>query len=322
MSKNIPNNKNNNTIQIIKHPIFRLKQKDFNESIKTNRDHKTVNNQSFKPVILRFFKNNEISKAIEKKNSFNQTRQTIVAKNINHKQFRKNHNLISYTYDKYRYNKNKKANIFFNNSLLNEKYQNIREDQINFTKVRNQYLRLNNVYNPHKNYSEIVTDRKHIIKVLLSQTKNNFNNNYYLIYSDPDRHKRNYISKCFEEIKKNNRKNIDKENSIKALAEKEIYSKSTGKIFNVTKKFNKKNNICIEIPSSFEINNFLPKSIKFKIQTLNIADNILKEYADPFLIKNKKKRLAQSALFKKEEKKSYNFFKTRINIPKNVEKLI
>ena len=67
-------------------------------------------------------------------------------------------------------------------------------------------MRLNNIYDPHTNYSEIVSDRKHIINVFQSQTKNNFNNNYYLIYSVPGKHKKNYISKCFESIKNNNKK--------------------------------------------------------------------------------------------------------------------
>ena len=321
MSKKSLQNKVTNTITIIKHPIFDVHHKNLNESIKTSNYQKTANDNYKRPVILKYIKNNAISKAIQKKNSFNQTlKSTFLEENLILNKFKKAPNLTSLTFDNYKNDKENQASIQFNNSLLNQKYHNIKEGQLNFTKVRNQYLKLSGVYNPHKNYSEIVNDRKHIIRVFLSQTKNNFNNNYYLIYSNPDKHKRNYISKCFETIKNNSKKNIDRENSIKALVEKEIYNKRTGKIFNVTKKFNKRNNICIEIPSSFNINHFLPKSSKFKIQTLNAADNILKEYADPFKIK-KKKRIAQSALFKKFEEKSHNFFKTREDINNTDDKL-
>ena len=322
MSKKDLNDKITNTITIIKHPIFNVHHKSLNESIKTSSYHHTIFNHSKKPVILKFIKNNAISKAIQKKNGSNQTsKYTFVEEELIVKKNKKTPSLNSVTSDKYKNNKGNNASIFFNNSLLNQKYLKIREGQLNSTKVKNHYLKLNSVYNPHKNYSEIVNDRKHIIKVFLSQTKTNFNNNYYLIYSDPDKQKRNCISDCFKAIKNNIKKNIDKENSIKALAEKEIYNKSARKIFKFTKRFNKKNNICIDLPSSFDIKNFFPKSNKFKIQTLNIADNILKEYADPFKIK-KKKRMAQSAFFKKGEDKSHNFFKTRENINNKDDKLI
>ena len=201
MSKNVLNIKIDNEIENNKTPIFNHYK--LNDSIKTNNYHKTLYNHNFKPVVLKLNKNNEINKTLERKNSFNQiSNQIIVAINLKYKQFKKPQNLNPHTFDNYWLNKAKKASIIFNNSLLNEKYHKIKENQLNYTKVRNQYLRLNNVFNPHKNYSEVVTDRKHIIKAFLSQTKTNFNNNYYLIYSDPDRHKRNYISKCFDEIKK------------------------------------------------------------------------------------------------------------------------
>ena len=186
MSKNVLNIKIDNEIENNKTPIFNHYK--LNDSIKTNNYHKTLYNHNFKPVVLKLNKNNEINKTLERKNSFNQiSNQIIVAKNLKYKQFKKPQNLNPHTFDNYWLNKAKKASIIFNNSLLNEKYHKIKENQLNYTKVRNQYLRLNNVFNPHKNYSEVVTDRKHIIKAFLSQTKTNFNNNYYLIYSDPDR---------------------------------------------------------------------------------------------------------------------------------------
>ena len=145
------------------------------------------------------------------------------------------------------------------------------------------------------------------------QTKTNFNNNYNLIYSSPNKHKRTYISICFDNIKNNNKKNIDGKNSIKKLAEKEIYRNKIPNIAKVANNINKKNIIHITIPSTFDID--IPKSNKFKIQTLNIADDILKEniaddilkeYSDPFRIK-KKKRIAQSAFYKDGSGKTINF---------------
>jgi len=157
-----------------------------------------------------------------------------------------------------------------------------------------------------------VNDRKHILQTFLSQTKNNFNNNYSLIYSNPDEHKRNYISECFNTIKQNNKNNIDKGNLIQTLAENAIYNKTIDKLFiqNKKLKFNKKNNnICISIPSSFDIRNFTTKNGKFKIKTLNVADEIMREYADPLSVK-KKKRITQSALFLNIDNKKNNFFRT------------
>ena len=301
-----------NTNKIIRHPILEVHHKNINESIKTSSYHYKTYNLSKKPIILNFIKNNAISKAIQKKNGFNQTsKSTFVEENLIINQTRKTNNLNKMIFDNnYIFNKENKA-VLFNNSLLNQKYYRIRHNQFsNLTKVKDQYLKLNNIYNPHKNYSEVVNDRKHILKAFLSQTKNNFNNNYYLIYSDPDKHKRNYISKCFESIKNINKKNVDKGNSIESLAEKEIYSKSKAKMFDSSKRFNKKNNINITIPSSFDINIFVPKSQKFKIQTLNYADDIMREYSDPFKVK-KKRRLVQSALFKKGVGGKTNIFINR-----------
>ena len=155
--------------------------------------------------------------------------------------------LISSNFNFYssNYNKLDKENqvyIHFNNSILNKNYCNIKSNSFKLTKVKNQYLKLKNVYNPHINYSEVVNDRKHILQTFLSQTKNNFNNNYSLIYSNPDEHKRNYISECFNTIKQNNKNNIDKGNLIQTLAENAIYNKTIDKLFiqNKKLKFNKK----------------------------------------------------------------------------------
>ena len=300
-------NKGNNTIAIVKHPILNIFKKNINESFKVSKYTNTINKDSKKPLILKFIKNNLISKAIEKKNVSNQTLKSIFGeedllfnnmRNLNHLKSKSSYNRL--------YNKNKQCFSLFNNYIWNEKYKNLRQNLNNLTKVKDQYLRLNNVYSPYKNYSEIVRDKKHIIEAFQDQTKTNFNNNYYVIYSSPIKQRRNYISKCFENIKNNIEKNIDRKNSIKTLAEKEIYQHKKPKIVKVAKNINKKNKFQLSIPSTFDID--IPKSNKFKIQTLTMMDDISKEYASPFKIK-KKKRLVQSALFNEGSGKIINYFK-------------
>ena len=307
------NNKGNNAITIIKHPKINLSKLSINESFKVSKYNKTENKDTNKPLILQFIKNNAISKAIEKKNEFNQTlKSNFVNDNsiFNHK---RNFNYLeSKSFHNRKYNKNVQPFSLFNNYILNDKYKNMTQNLNNLTKVKDQYLRLNSIYSPNKNYSEIVRDKRHIIEVFQEQTKTNFNNNYNLIYSSPNKHKRTYISICFDNIKNNNKKNIDGKNSIKKLAEKEIYRNKKPNIAKNANNFNKKNIIHITIPSTFDID--IPKSNKFKIQTLNIADDILKEYSDPFRIK-KKKRIAQSAFYKDGSGKTINFF--RNNLKKN-----
>ena len=313
MSKKTHDKSNNTTngINIIKHPTFNVHHQSINEPF--NKYNRTKDEGEKKPVILKYIKNNLISRAIRKKKNFNQTsKSTSVDENILFNEVLKYPSLNTIYYNRRKHNNKNQESSLFKNSLLNQKYNKIGNKKINLTQVKDHYLRLNNIYDPHTNYSEIVSDRKHIINVFQSQTKNNFNNNYYLIYSDPDKHKRNYISKCFESIKNNNKKNIDRENSIKALLEKEIYNKKKSKIFGVKNKFNKKNNRFISFPSFFDMDNLFPKTNKFKIQTLNIAEEISKEYSDTFRVQNKK-RLIQSALYPKKNGESFNFFRT---IPK------
>lgn len=310
------NNNINKTIQIIRHPIFSIHHKNINECIKTQNKKEIKFDNMKKPAILKYIKNNLISKAIQKKNCFNQvSKSTFVEENLIFNEFKYFPNLKPNPFNN-RKNVGEKRASFFNNIFLNQKYHKIDGCPISLTKVKNQYLKLNNIYNPNRNYSEVVNDRKHIIKVLLSQTKNNFNNNYYLVYSSPDVEKRNYISKCFETIKNNSKKNIDQENSINVLAEKEIFNRAKSKIFKVSKKI-KNNNICISIPSAFDIKNYIPKSCKFNVKTLNIADKILKEHEDPLKIK-KNKRLVKSALFQPTKSESNDFFRT---IPKQNVKI-
>ena len=300
-------NKDNNAINIIKHPLLNIYKKNINESFKTTSNNHSMNKKIKKPIILKFIKNNLISKAIEKKHGLNQTsRSTYVEENLIINEQKKLKYLKTNSYNNKKSNKNMQPISLFNNALLNHKYNNNINQHLNkLTKVKDQYLRLNNVYSPNIDYSEVVHDKKQIIETLQEQTKTNFNNNYYLVYYSPNKHKRNYISKCFENIKNINGKNIDGKNSIKTLAEKVIFQNIKPKLFK-EKKINKKKSIHISIPSSFDID--IPKSSKFKIQTLNIADNILREYEDPLKIK-KKKRLVQSTFLQNDNIK-INFFRT------------
>ena len=300
------NIKVNNTFTKIKHPILNISKINKDISFKASKYNQTEINNIKKPLILQLIKNNFISKAIEKKNELNQTSKSNFAndnsifnhkRNINYSNSKSFHNRI--------YNKNVQPFSLFNNYMLNDKYKNMNQNLNNLTKVKDQYLRLNSIYSPNKNYSEIVMDKRHIIEVFKEQTKTNFNNNYNLIYSSPNKHKRIEISKCFDRIKNKNKKNIDGNNFIKKLAEKEIFQNKKPTIVKVANNFNKKNLNHVTIPSSFDIK--IPKSNKFKIQTLNFVDDISREYSDPFKIK-KKKRLAQSTFLKNVNGKQIIFF--------------
>ena len=175
------NNNLNKTIQIIRHPIFSIHHKNINECIKTQNKKEIKFDNMKKPAILKYIKNNLISKAIQKKNCFNQvSKSTFVEENLIFNEFKYFPNLKPNPFNN-RKKVGEKRESFFNNIFLNQKYHKIDGCPISLTKVKNQYLKLNNIYNPNRNYSEVVNDRKHIIKVLLSQTKNNFNNNYYLV---------------------------------------------------------------------------------------------------------------------------------------------
>lgn len=168
-------------------------------------------------------------------------------------------------------NKENQVNFIFNNSILNNYCSN------KPVKVNNYFLQLNKFYNPHFNYSKIVKSEKNVIRELISQTKNNFNNKYKLRYfiPSPEPKKGKKILKWFNKIRENKSKNIDKKNAIEIIAIKSIPKN------NRKKKKNEKNKININkhilFPSSFNINNFINKTDKVKIKTMKITDEIIQE---------------------------------------------
>ena len=223
--------------------------------------------------------------------------------------------------DYFSYNKDKKKNkeniskenqvtLFFNNSFLNNYYNNI---NINRIKINKNCLKLNDEYTPHNDYYKIVKNDKNLVNAFMSQTKSNFNNSYKIMYSNPDSRKRKYIQKCFDSIKKNKNKNIDTKNSIRNIAMKEIFKKTnkiTKKKKNNHNYASAKNNPVLIIPSSINMKYFFTRCNKMNIKTMKLTDNISKENAYK-IIENNKERIVKSAFYRNN-----HFFKT---VPKAIQ---
>ena len=198
-------------------------------------------------------------------------------------------------------NKQNQVNLIFNNSLLNNCYKNMN------AKVNNYFIKLNKLYNPNHNYFQIIKDEKNIIKELISQTKNNFNNNYKLKYVNPDSIKRNHILKFFNSIRANKTKNIDKRNSIEIIAVKEFYKYCNNIIKNENKVISLNKHIAF--PSSFNMKTFVNKNDKIKLKTVKIIDEISKQNCKTI---DSKTNIYNSTLYKNRltKKINGNFFKT------------
>ena len=269
---------------------------------------KTNNNNYNRSSILNIIQNNNLNlfkskhriRSANQNNKLNQSSKstfTIEKKIIN--KYNNYFNYNSLLNNDNKENKQNQVNFMFNNSLLNNCYNN------KLTKVNNYFLKLNKIYNPHHNYFRIVKNEKKIIKELMSQTKNNFNNNYKIYYYNSDSKKRNYILKCFNAIKRNKAKSIDSKNSIESIAIKELNKNNN--ILNVrNNKINIKKHIIF--PSSINIKTFICKRGKLKLKTMKIIDEISQKNIKIISTKNKE-RMIKSALYKNN-----NFFKT---LPKN-----
>ena len=206
-------------------------------------------------------------------------------------------NRVNKHYGENKENKQNQVNLIFNNSVLYNYYNN------QMSKVNTQFLKLKNAYNPHHNYYKIVEDEKTIINELLSQTNNNFNNMYKIIYSNPDSKKREDILKIFNNIRGNKNKNIDRKSQIKVIAMKEFNKDNK---MNITDYKNKKNisNKAIKFPTAFNMKAFVSQKDKIKIKTMKMIDEISKNNNCTTLY------LANQFIHKDRN----NFFKT---IPKN-----
>ena len=169
-------------------------------------------------------------------------------------------------------NKQNQVNLIFNNSIIN----NCCNNQI--SKLNTYFLKLNKVYNPHHNYYKIVKNEENIIRELLSQTNNNFNNIYKIIYSNPDSKKRNDIIKSFKSIRENRNKNIDRKNQIRIIATKELYKNKNNNKVNISTNTNDKifMNKKIKFPPAFNMKAFVYQTNKMKIKTMKMIDEISK----------------------------------------------
>ena len=271
--------------------------------IKTN--HNNYNRSSILNIIqnnnLNLFKSNQRIRSANQNNKLNQSSKstfTIEKKIIN--KYNNYFNYNSLLNNDNKENKQNQVNFMFNNSLLNNCYNN------KLTKVNNYFLKLNKIYSPHHNYFRIVRNEKNIINEFISQTNNNFNNNYKILYYNADYKKRNTILKCFNTIREKKSKSIDGKNSFENIVIKELSKINNVNIFN-----NKKNIINIKrhliFPSSFNIKDFICKSHKIKLKTIKMIDEISPKKVKT--ISNLKERVIKSAFNKKKQ-----FFKT---LPKN-----
>lgn len=204
-------------------------------------------------------------------------------------------------------NKQNQVSLVFNNSILNNYYKN------KTTKLNNYFLKLTKFHNPHHNYFRIVKDEKNIIKELISQTKNNFNNNYKIIYANPDSKKRNYILKGFNKIKENKTKNIDSKNSIEIIATKALFKLYKKNYKDENKKISINKHIIF--PSSFNMKTFVNKREKIKLRTMKITNEISQQNFKTIQVKNKEE-MCESVLYRNQLIKNNgdDFFKT---LPKN-----
>ena len=265
--------------------------------------HSSINVRKRNSINKLFLSKNKIQSA-KLKNKFNLSSKTAIAgekKTI--QKFNNFFNFNNLSNNDIKENKQNQVNLIFNNSVLNNCYN------IKNTCVNTYNLKLTKFYNPHHNYYKIIRNEKKIINELISQTKNNFYNNYKIIYSNPDIKKRNYILKCFNSIRKNKNKNIDSKNSIEIIAIGELSIKNN--------KLKSKKNGCNKIsanthiifPPSFDLKSFIHKGEKMKLKTMKMTDNIMQNNLGKF--KNENQRTIKSALYKSN--RNY-FFKT---LPKN-----
>lgn len=226
---------------------------------------------------------------------------------IEKKKFNQLYNIFNYDdfFNNNKENKQNQVNFFYNDSFYNNNYK--------LTKVNNYYFKLKNIYNPYRNNFRIVKNKKNIIKEFVTQTKNNFNNNYKIKYYSPDLEERDFMLKCFNTIREKSKK-IDNINLVKNIVIKEIYKNN-----NNLKKANIKNikynlNKYSIIPSTIKIKPFISKSSKLQIKTMKMIDDLSKNNSN--IIYNNNARSINSTLFRNtlNKKLENDFFKT---LPKN-----
>ena len=252
--------------------------------IKTHNNIYNYNRSS----IINIKNNNNVSiikpsqriRSANQNNKFNKSSKSSFT--IDKKTINKFNNYFNYNYllnSDNKENKQNQVNFMFNNSFLNNCYNN------KLTKVNNYFLKINKIYNPHHNYFRIVKNEQNIINEFISQTKNNFNNNYKILYYNSDYKKRNTILKCFNTIKEKKSKSIDGKNSFENIIIKELSKNNNINIFNNKKKIiNIKKHLIF--PSSFNIKDFICKSEKMKLKTIKMIDELSQTKFKTILNKN------------------------------------
>ena len=286
---------------------------NINKNKKYSSNYSTSSNES---EVIRTFNNNKINYSMSNinnkrlhsaKNINNSSKSTLtIGRRILNKynnNFKDNYLLRNHNKE----NKQNQVNLLFNNSVLNNYYNN------KMSKLNTHFIKFKTIYNPHHNYYRIVKSKENIINEFISQTNNNFNNNYKIIYSNHDSKKRNYILECFNNIRNNKNKNIDNKNSIKGIAIKEIYKNNNNNCNNKVVKDD--SNKHIKFPGTFSMKAFIYKTGKMKIKTMKMVDEMYKNNSNTISYRNKE-RIIKSALYRNKlhNKEKNVFFKT---IPKN-----
>ena len=212
------------------------------------------------------------------------------------------HRIINFNRSYNKVNKKISAVIFTNSFLKSYCSKCIKDEKkVSEKKTLNRFIfKYNSSFNPHKSFCKIVKDKENIINAFESQTNNNFYNNYKIKFFSHDLEKRNFISYCFNKIKKNKMKNIDRMNNIRNILSKDIKPK----ILNLSNTNINKNNNSVLIPSSFNLQTFINSNNKMKIKTMEMIGKIDKNNI------NSSMNNIYNKYDENENVKKYEFFQT------------
>ena len=301
-------------------PIKIIKSININEKISYNPDNystrtndsmiiRTNNNTYNRPILSNVKKSNFLnfnqitqdSRNRDKISIYSKSAWTIEKNNIKkYKNYFSNNILLKNKNNKIKENKENQVTLIFNNSILNNYYSNINinnfnKNKLNSPKIKKYILNLDEAYSPNKDYFRIIKSKKGLVNEFISQTKNNFYNNYKIIYSNADSKKRNYILNCFNSIRENKKKNIDNKNSIKYISAKEIYKNNK---MSLTNRKTDRDKIKKDLLSTINIDTLFVKNNKMKIKTMKLIDDISK---DNFNIEYKKQQRIKTPYYRNED---------------------
>ena len=274
-------------------------------------NQKKISKPPYMSHSISLFKRAQSAKEIKLKNKVNQYSQynlTNDKNKIKKNNIQNNNNTSLLNKDKdNKNNKQNQADLIFENPVLYNYYYK------NNTRANNYYISLNKIYNPYKSNYKIVKNKKNIIRAFSSQTKNNFNNKYKIIYSNPDVQKRNYVLQCFDSIRKNKTKNINNKNSVIRILLKEL-NKNNKIMSQENMKVNNNKNFCFS--DSFNMKIFRHKAHNIKLKTMKSMDDITYKNCPSNNIEKTRDKRIHSVLFKNKSHENI-FFRT---LQKNVIK--